>query len=142
MDSSLISHLVRRYRQPRMLCWHDVLVLRFDQAGCDFGALVAQWTPRLHNGEFHFLADNAALLTFEQPYMINMLSQQTATIALLKKDNEERKAREASQQKDEDSTPILGGSRLMLTQGPISNAPSPAPYANGIAPQATGFRAF
>jgi clathrin heavy chain len=74
--------------------------------------------------------------------MINMLSQQTATIELLKKDNEERKAREASQQKDEDSTPILGGSRLMLTQGPISNAPSPAPYANGIASQATGFRAF
>jgi len=75
--------------------------------------------------------------------MINMLSQQTATIELLKKDNEERKAREATQQKDEDSTPILG-SRLMLTQGPIINAPSPGPYgqANGIAPQATGFRAF
>ncbi|TID27777.1 clathrin heavy chain [Venturia nashicola] len=79
---------------------------------------------------------------FTMPYMINMLSQQTATIELLKKDNEERKAKEVSQQKDEDSTPILGGSRLMLTQGPISNAPSPAPYANGIAPQATGFRAF
>lgn len=75
--------------------------------------------------------------------MINMISQQTATIELLKKDNEERKAREKSQQKDEDSAPILG-SRLMLTQGPITNAPSPGPYgqSNGIAPQATGFRAF
>jgi clathrin heavy chain len=76
--------------------------------------------------------------------MINMLAQQTATIDMLKTDNEERKAREALQQKDEDSTPILGGSRLMLTQGPISSAPSPGPYgqANGIAPQATGYRAF
>lgn len=83
------------------------------------------------------------LLTFPQPFMINMLSQQTATIDLLKKDNEERKIREASQQKDEDSTPILG-SRLMLTQAPINGTASPGPYgqANGIAPQATGFRAF
>lgn len=76
--------------------------------------------------------------------MINMLAQQTATIELLKKDNEERKAREASQKNDEENTPILSGSRLMLTQGPMGSAPSPAPYvqANGIAPQATGFRAF
>jgi clathrin heavy chain len=76
--------------------------------------------------------------------MINMLAQQTATIELLKKDNEERKAREASQKTDEENTPILGGSRLMLTQGPMGGAPSPGPYvqANGIAPQATGFRAF
>ena len=72
--------------------------------------------------------------------MINMLSQQSATIELLKKDNEERKAREASQKKDEDSTPILGGSRLMLTQGPVGTPP-PAPYANGVAAHPTGFRA-
>jgi clathrin heavy chain len=103
---------------------------------------MAQRTSRLHYGKLCSLPRNESLLTTAQPFMINMLSQQTATIELLKKDNEERKAREASQQKDEDSTPILGGSRLMLTQGPISNAPSPAPYANGIAPQATGFRAF
>lgn len=79
---------------------------------------------------------------FTMPYMINMLAQQTATIDLLKKDNEERKAREASQQKDEDNTPILG-SRLMLTQGPAPAA-SPLPYqqTNGITPQPTGFRAF
>jgi clathrin heavy chain len=78
-----------------------------------------------------------------QPFMINMLAQQTKTIQTLTKDNEERKAREATQQKDDDNTPILG-SRLMLTQGPINSAPSPGPYgqANGIAPQATGFRAF
>jgi clathrin heavy chain len=75
--------------------------------------------------------------------MINMLSQQFATIEMLKKDNEERKAREASQQKKEDETPILG-SRLMLTQGPVASTPSPGPYQqpNGIAPQATGFRPF
>lgn len=77
--------------------------------------------------------------------MINMLAQQSATIELLKKDNEERKAKEASQKKDEDNTPILG-SRLLLTQGPVGGAPSPAPmqmpYAqpNGIATQATGYR--
>ena len=76
--------------------------------------------------------------------MINMLAQQTAALEVLKKDNEERKAREASQQKKEEDTPILG-SRLMLTQGPIASAPSPGPYGqpNGIAPQPTGgFRAF
>jgi len=68
--------------------------------------------------------------------MINMLAQQSATISLLQKDNEERKAREAAQQKDEESTPILGGSRLLLTQGP--SAPSPQPYQNGLPPQMTG----
>jgi len=81
---------------------------------------------------------------FTMPYMINLISRQTAAIEMLKKDNEERKVREASQQKKEEDTPILG-SRLMLTQGPIASAPSPGPYgqANGIAPQPTGsFRAF
>ncbi|CAG5183454.1 uncharacterized protein ALTATR162_LOCUS10589 [Alternaria atra] len=81
---------------------------------------------------------------FTMPYMINLISQQTAAIEMLKKDNEERKTREVSQQKKEEDTPILG-SRLMLTQGPIASAPSPGPYgqANGIAPQPTGsFRAF
>jgi clathrin heavy chain len=79
---------------------------------------------------------------FTMPYMINMLAQQTAAVELLTKDNEERKAREASQRKEEDNTPILG-SRLMLTQGSVG-APSPVPYGqtNGITPQATGFRAF
>lgn len=81
---------------------------------------------------------------FTMPFMISYMSQQAATISELKKDNEERKAREAAQTKDEDSTPIIG-SRLMLTQGPAGSAPSPAPYGqtNGITPQPTGFpRAF
>lgn len=68
---------------------------------------------------------------FTMPFMISYMSQQAATIEQLRKDNEERKAREATQKKDEDNTPILGGSRLMLTQGPVQT--------NGITPQATGF---
>lgn len=81
---------------------------------------------------------------FTMPFMISYMSQQSMTIEQLRKDNEERKAREASQQKDEDNTPILGGSRLMLTQGPVS-AGTPTPYGqtNGINAQPTGFsRAF
>lgn len=72
--------------------------------------------------------------------MINMLAQQHSTIQELKKDNEERKAREASQQKDEEEKPILG-SRLMLTAGPGTAATSPTPYGgmNGFAAQPTGF---
>lgn len=60
------------------------------------------------------------------------MAQQTITIEQLKKDNEERKAKETTHQKDEETGPILG-SRLMLTQGP---------QANGITPQVTGYRAF
>jgi clathrin heavy chain len=76
--------------------------------------------------------------------MINFMSQQAARIETLVKDNEERKKREASLQKDEDSTPILGGTRLMLTQGGAGTSHSPVPFAqpNGIAAQPTGFRAF
>lgn len=83
------------------------------------------------------------LTDFTMPFMINMLAQQVKTIETLKKDNEERKAKEAASQKKEEDTPILG-SRLMLTQGPVAPTPSPGPYgqANGIAPQVTGFRAF
>lgn len=80
---------------------------------------------------------------FTMPFMISYMSQQSSTIEALRRDNEERKAREASQKKEEDNTPILGGTRLMLTQGP--SAPSSAPYGqvNGITPQPTGFpRAF
>jgi clathrin heavy chain len=79
---------------------------------------------------------------FTMPFMINFLCEQSRTIDTLKKDNEERKTREVSQRTEEDNTPILGGSRLMLTQGPA--APSPMPYgqANGVTPQTTGFRAF
>ncbi|KAI9865995.1 MAG: hypothetical protein M1813_001962 [Trichoglossum hirsutum] len=84
------------------------------------------------------------LTDFTMPFMINFMSQQASRIEILVKDNEDRKRREASQQKDEDATPILGGSRLMLTQGGAGTSPSPVPFAqpNGIAPQPTGFRAF
>jgi clathrin heavy chain len=71
---------------------------------------------------------------FTMPFMISYMSQQASTIEQLRKDNEERKAREATTQQQDDSTPIIG-SRLMLTQGPA--------HVNGITPQATGFpRAF
>ena len=81
---------------------------------------------------------------FTMPFMINFMSQQAATIEMLKRDNEERKAREAKDQKEEDNTPILGGSRLMLTQGPNGAAPAPIPYqqTNGFTPQPTGYRGF
>lgn len=77
--------------------------------------------------------------------MINYMAQQSSAIETLKKDNEERKAKEREQKKDEDNTPILGGSRLMLTQGPMAQAPSPTPYGqtNGMMmPQPTGFGGF
>lgn len=108
--------------------------------------LELSWRNGLHDFTmvciFYYVQDET-FLTLIQPYMINFLSRQAATIDQLQKDNEERKAREASQQKKEDDTPILG-SRLMLTQGPISSAPSPGPYQqpNGIAPQPTGYRGF
>ena len=74
--------------------------------------------------------------------MINFMSQQAQTIVELKKDNDERKAREASQQKQEDETPILG-SRLMLTQGPAGGGQASAfGQANGIVPQPTGYSGF
>jgi clathrin heavy chain len=84
------------------------------------------------------------LTDFTMPFMINFLAQQASTIETLKKDNDERNAREKSQEKDESNTPILGGSRLMLTQGPVGQPTSPAPYGqtNGFAPQPTGFGGF
>lgn len=80
---------------------------------------------------------------FTMPYLINLLSQQTRDLALLKSDNEARKVREREQETKEDSTPILGGNRLMITQGP-GGSTSPAPYggANGFAPQPTGNYGF
>ena len=77
---------------------------------------------------------------FTMPYMINMLAQQTKEIALLKADNEARKAKEVETEKTDDNTPILGGSRLMITAGPGGTG-SPAPYGqpNGFAPQPTGY---
>lgn len=82
------------------------------------------------------------LTDFSMPFMINHMSQQASVIEGLKKDNEERKARETKSQKEEDNTPILGGSRLMLTQGGSSPMPTPYSQTNGITPQPTGYRAF
>lgn len=83
------------------------------------------------------------LTDFSMPFLINFMSRQASTIDQLKKDNEERKAREVKNEKEEEDTPILG-SRLMLTQGPAGSAPSPMPYGqmNGMTPQATGYRGF
>ncbi|KEQ58296.1 clathrin heavy chain [Aureobasidium melanogenum CBS 110374] len=77
---------------------------------------------------------------FTMPFMINYMSQQAMAIEQLKKDNEERKSKEVVQKTEQDNTPILGGSRLMLTQGPVASAPSPVPYSNGVIPQPTGFQ--
>lgn len=81
------------------------------------------------------------LTDFTMPFMINYLAQQSQTIELLKKDNEERKNREKSQEVEESNAPILGGNRLMITAGPGAGA-SPAPYTNGFAPQPTGYGGF
>ena len=70
----------------------------------------------------------------------SLVSQQAMAIDQLKKDNEERKSKEVTQKTETDNTPILGGSRLMLTQGPAASAPSPAPYSNGVMAQPTGFQ--
>lgn len=80
------------------------------------------------------------LQDFTMPFMINFVSQQASTIETLRRDNEERKAREAKEQKEEDNTPILGGSRLMLTQG--SSTPMQYSQMNGISSPPTGFRNF
>ncbi|KAJ5964448.1 uncharacterized protein N7479_004324 [Penicillium vulpinum] len=72
---------------------------------------------------------------FTMPFMINFLCEQTRSIEMLKKDNEERKNREKTTRTEEDNTPILQGSRLMLTQGSHSNGA-------GLTPQATGYRGF
>ncbi|KAH8792706.1 hypothetical protein BGZ57DRAFT_872132 [Hyaloscypha finlandica] len=84
------------------------------------------------------------LTDFTMPFMINYLAQQSSTIEMLKKDNEERKLREKSQEKEENNTPILGGNRLMITAGPAGGRQSPAPFAqtNGFAPQPTGHTSF
>ncbi|KAI0020189.1 clathrin heavy chain [Xylariomycetidae sp. FL0641] len=83
------------------------------------------------------------LTDFTMPYMINMMAQQTSQLSMLKADNEARKAKEATQEKHEEDTPILGGNRLMITAGPggTSGAASPAPFMqpNGFAPQPMSF---
>lgn len=83
---------------------------------------------------------------FTMPFMINFMSQQAAAIQVLKKDNEDRKAREKSQETEQDQTPILGAGRLMITGGPAAGRPtSPAVFGgqqNGIPYQPTGYGGF
>lgn len=66
------------------------------------------------------------LKDYTMPYWINVQREQNQLLETLKKDNEERKAKERESEKKEEETPILG-SRLMITQGPGS-------FANGGAP--------
>ncbi|KAG0650945.1 putative clathrin heavy chain [Hyphodiscus hymeniophilus] len=83
------------------------------------------------------------LTDFTMPFMINYLAQASSTIEMLKNDNEERKSREKSHEKEENNTPILGGSRLMITAGPAGRqSPAPFPQTNGFAPQPTGYAGF
>jgi clathrin heavy chain len=79
------------------------------------------------------------LTDYTMPFMINVMREQSMKISTLEKDNEERKVREASQEKIEAETPILGKGPLMITAGPGGPA---QPYGNGMAPQATGFMNF
>jgi len=56
------------------------------------------------------------------------MAQASASIKALELDNAERKEREKSQEKEE-SGPILGGGRLMITAAPGGRA-SPASFAH------------
>ncbi|CAD6503888.1 BgTH12-05632 [Blumeria graminis f. sp. triticale] len=84
------------------------------------------------------------LTDFTMPFMINYLAQQNSTIEMLEKDNAERKSRESSQEKQENSTPILGGNRLMITAGSVASHTPPAtfPQTNGFTSQVTGYGGY
>ena len=84
------------------------------------------------------------LSDFTMPYFINVLAQASSDLAAVKKDNEERKLREKSQEKEENNAPILGGNRLMITAAPgMGGRQSPGfPQTNSFAPQATGYGGF
>ncbi|EMC91254.1 hypothetical protein BAUCODRAFT_39406 [Baudoinia panamericana UAMH 10762] len=83
------------------------------------------------------------LTDFTMPFMINFMAQQAATIEQLRVDNEERKAREKEERKkEEDTGPILGQSRLMLTQGPMATGAGGYGQANGVMPQPMGYGGF
>lgn len=83
------------------------------------------------------------LKDYTMPYLINAQREQNDMLLRLNKENEERKEKEKKQTQQEESTPILGGNRLMITQGTgmstmsnMSNGgPTPMPLSN----QATGW---
>lgn len=87
------------------------------------------------------------LQDYTTPYLINVQREQNALLMRLNKENEERKEKEKKQNPDDDQTPILGGNRLMLTQGAtgMSNGMGGQPGTPGSMPmsaQSTGFRGF
>jgi clathrin heavy chain len=63
------------------------------------------------------------------PYFINVRREQIDLLERLNKDNEERKQREREQSQKEAETPILGGARLMITQGTGTSTPG---FSNGL----------
>jgi len=72
---------------------------------------------------------------FTMPFMINLMSQQHATIEQLRRDNEERKAREAAQKQETDGAPVLGP-RMLITQG--TGAAGFGQQTNGVSGQLAG----
>lgn len=77
------------------------------------------------------------LKDYTMPYLINVERENRDLVAQLKKDNEERKARERESQKREEEQPILGANtRLMITQG------GPVNGGGFLNPQGTGYSGF
>lgn len=69
------------------------------------------------------------LKDYTMPYFINIRREQNDMLERLNKDNEERKEREREQTQKEAETPILGGTRLMITQGTGTSTPG---FSNGL----------
>ena len=118
--------IVRRYWQPRVLRWNAVCMLR------SHPYYTLSWRSHGVTG----------LNDFTMPFMISYMSQQASTIEQLRREitRSERQREKLARRRMMTTLRLLGGSRLMLTQGPAA-APSPTPYGqtNGITPQPTGF---
>ena len=70
------------------------------------------------------------LKDYTMPYFINQQREQTEMLMRIHKETEERKEKERSKEQTDEQTPILGGNRLMITQG------------TGVPMNGTGFRGF
>ena len=86
------------------------------------------------------------LSDFTMPFMINYMSQQASKIDTLRRDNEERKAREKSTEVKEESTPMIGNP-LMITagagmMGSQSNGYGGGMMNGGMMPQSTGYGGY
>ena len=130
--------LVRRHWKPGVLRCNALCLLRPNSRPRCHGNFLALWAHGLCNGLFSCEYCGTLTDLIMQPFMINVMREQSMKIFTLEKDNEERKAKEASQQKIEDNTPILGNGPLMITAGPGGAQP----YGNGLAPQPAGFMSF